>query len=525
MKIVKICVPLFLVFSLLATGATYAEDCKFAINADTPEFIRNASSTNPKFPVNNELLKVFDDIVVPSGDINTQVRYLWRNDNAWYARWKMVEMAKQSIDCTYYILDSDIFGQAFLGALAKKAQEGVKVRLMVDWRIAESSYMKGMINKLQDVTKDPNIEIRLYNSAVKSWEQIFTDYRKLVASNHDKILIIDGKISMTGGRNIGSDYFAGKGEEDCVYRDSDILMGGTHAAGQMKQAFEDEWACMKNVIVHKGILNFCDQRDKLELARQAMDKYLKTGQIFNPNSKEYSEPMKTALADMNEELVKYRGLSQYNKFDLWHGERCRPVKIIDKHSRLGPLNDITPTLIKFMDNCKYEILMQNPYVVLTPDAEAALARASARGVKIVFHSNSGGSTDSLFPQAFLMNDLPRYLKEMPTAKFYAAPTPAQRLHSKVFVFDSQIAVIGTYNLDPLSEEVNSEVVAAVKDPTFATMTRLRLYNDMKVVVEYKVEVQKDGTVKSVFGPENHLTPEVIEKMNKYRKLGLIRPTI
>ncbi|HNW33366.1 MAG TPA: hypothetical protein PKM25_00400, partial [Candidatus Ozemobacteraceae bacterium] len=79
----------------------------------------------PTLIPNDDLKAAFDSISIPKGDINTKVRLLWRNDEAWYARWNMLESAKQTIDCTYYIVDKDIFGQSFLGLLCKKAREGV----------------------------------------------------------------------------------------------------------------------------------------------------------------------------------------------------------------------------------------------------------------------------------------------------------------------------------------------------------------------------------------------------------------
>ena len=101
--------------------------------------------------------------------------------------------------------------------------------------------------------------------------------------------------------------------------------------------------------------------------------------------------------------------------------------------------------------------------VHAPDYVSRFRRASARGVKIIFHSNSGASTDSLFPQAFLMNDWKKMLAEMPTCRIFVAPSENERLHSKTFVIDSQITIVGSYNMDPLSQNSNSEVVAVIDD--------------------------------------------------------------
>ncbi len=476
---------------------------------------------------NPDLVKAFNDLKVDGADISTQIRFLWRNDEAWYARWKMIEEARETIDCTYFIIDKDIFGQAFVGLLAKKARQGVRIRLMCDWRIAHAGYMKGMIDKLEELSGLPNVQVKLYNSCVKNLASLFTDFKKLVANNHDKIIIVDGLTCVTGGRNIGADYYAQTGENDIVYRDSDILMRGATACQALKKAFDDEWNYLKNTTLKPDKINLNDESARIDLAYRVMSRYMQGRGLFNPGELPSLSPkMREALEEMNKDISRFKNISSYAAFDLWRGERAKPLKILDKHARTGPLNGITPALVKFIDASREEILIQNPYVVLTEMAEAALKRASARGVKIIFHSNSGGSTDSLFPQAFLMNDLDRILAEMPTARFLVAPTQNERLHSKVFVFDRQVTVVGSYNMDPLSEQINSEAVAAVLDKPFGTMVALRTWKDIEGrVVEYKIKFDERGKPLPVFGPKDHLKPEVLKKMNMMRKIGWIRPLI
>lgn len=473
---------------------------------------------------NPELEKAFHEL--QSGSEETaKVRYLWQNPESWYSRWKMVEDAKSTIDCTYFIIDKDIFGQAFLGLLAKKAKQGIKIRLMIDWRIANSGYMKGMKDKLEELSGYPNIQIRLYNSCVKNFLKLFTDFRQLLASNHDKMLLIDGFRSLIGGKNIGADYFVGKGENDIVYRDTDILMEGQGVAAQLKKAFDDEWGYLKNTLVKPDKINFDDQSARMDLAYRVMSKYISGMGLYDPTKVNLSDKLREALVEMNAEISKYKELTGYASFDMWRGERAKQVKIIDKYSRCGALNGITPALVKFIDASKEEIMIQNPYVVLTETAEAALKRASERGVKIVIHSNSAKSTDAIYCQAFLSEDWMRLLKEMPTLRLMVAPSENERIHSKTFTFDSQLTVIGSYNMDPLSEQVNSEIVAAVLDRPFGTMVRGRIYKDMNPVLEYKIKRERDGKVTPVFGPEQHVDPEMIKKINLIRKLGWLRPLI
>lgn len=469
--------------------------------------------------------QVFDGLNRNETPAPTRVKFVWANDDAWYCRWQMLAAAKNTIDCTYYILDKDIFGQSFLGLLARKARQGVKVRLMIDGRIYRTPYMKGMPDRIQELAGFPNVEIKLYNSVSQSLLHAFTDFKGLFASNHDKIIIIDGVLSITGGRNIGPDYFAQNGEYPIVYRDTDILMHGRQVASRMKQAFEEEWKCLRNSVVKPDVINFRDQRDRLHIAAMVMERYLYGLKPVDPAKTNWTKAQKAILAELNAEVAKFKNLSSLANYRMFTNERTMPVKIVDKHSALGKVNDIGPCLQAFCEAARSEIVIQNPYVVLSDQAWEALRRASARGVKIIFHTNSGASTDSLFPQAFLMNDWVRMLTEMPTCRLFVAPSQNERLHSKTFVVDRQIVIIGSYNMDPLSETSNSEAVAVVNDRAFAAEVRDQIDRDMRVVLEYRIKIGPDGKTVSAFGPEHHLDPKILKKMNLYRKLKWIRPVI
>lgn len=477
-------------------------------------------------PDNKSLTEVFNSIRINAVNELTRARFVPNNDDAWYCRWKMIEDAKDTIDCTYYIVDKDIFGQAYIGLLLNKARQGVKIRLMIDGRVYRMPYMSKMPDKFEELAAFPNVQIKLYNSVGKSLTGIFRDLKNVCASNHDKIIITDSKTCIIGGRNIGADYFAQNGENDIVYRDTDILMQGKHVAAELKLAFEDEWKFLKNSVVKADSLNFKDQLSRIDLAYRVMSRYMQGRGLYNPEKSRMTGKLKKELIEMNKEIAKFKNISSYSGYQLFRGERPMPVKILDKHSYMGALNGITPNLTKMIDACKKEIIIQNPYLVITEEAEAALKRAAAKGVKVIFHTNSANSTDSLFPQAFLMNDWQRILKDMPGSKIFVAPSENERLHSKTFVFDSLITVIGSYNMDPLSEQINSEVVAAVHNKSFATRTRLRILGpDMKKVVEYKIELDSKGQIIKSYGPKDHVNSKTVKKMNRLRKLQWLRPLI
>ena len=178
-----------------------------------------------------------------------------------------------------------------------------------------------------------------------------------------------------------------------------------------------------------------------------------------------------------------------------------PVKIIDKHSIKGPRNDITDQVIRYIDGCQSEIVIQNPYVVLTERMFNALKRAGRRGIPIRMHTNSPASTDSLATQAMFYADWKRIFAEIPNIRIFVYKG-ANKLHAKNWVFDSKIGVVGTYNLDYLSEEVNSEVVAAIKSKEFAAQLRDGIFDDIAISDEYQVGYSSTGEIEPIKGPDD-----------------------
>jgi len=109
-----------------------------------------ASTPYRPVPDNRSLSEIFSSVKVEGRYEQTRVRLITTNNDAWYSRWKMIEDARDTIDCTYYIVDKDIFGQAFIGLLLKKARMGLKIRLMIDGRVYRMPYMSKMPDKIED---------------------------------------------------------------------------------------------------------------------------------------------------------------------------------------------------------------------------------------------------------------------------------------------------------------------------------------------------------------------------------------
>lgn len=469
---------------------------------------------------------VFDQIKTNAFDPEARIRFLPENVDSWFARWHILENAKQSIDVTYFIVEQDIFGMSMLGMLMKKARAGVKIRLMVDARGT-----KGLTRKfigqdvLQEMVKFKNVEIRVFNPVHRKLWALFDDLRKITASNHDKIILVDNELLITGGRNVSMSYFVSPKDVKSVYRDTDVLIQSKKVARQAKLAFDEEFNAGGIFKIYKDLFgNADDMHKQLDLAYNVMRRFITGGGIFKHPVPSLAKETNQLLKKYTDEITQYKSMRHFASFRLFEGQRCYPTRILDKHSISGPRNDITNNLIAMIDACENEVIIQNPYVVLTEAALAAIKRASDRGVKVIIHTNSPMSSDSLLTQAMFLNDWRQILKDMPNVRIFGYKL-ATKLHSKVFVFDKKIAVIGTYNMDYVSEQINSEVVAVIKSAPFATQVACRIYEDMKHSHEYRIKVERDGKITTVFGPESHSDKKVIDRLNMLGKLHWLKPLI
>jgi phosphatidylserine/phosphatidylglycerophosphate/cardiolipin synthase-like enzyme len=176
-------------------------------------------------------------------------------------------------------------------------------------------------------------------------------------------------------------------------------------------------------------------------------------------------------------------------------------------------------------------VIENPYVVLTKEMIQALREAGQRGVQILLGTNSPTSTDSTVTQAFFLKDWPRLEATIPNLRIFVA-TGERKLHAKVAVVDDVLTLVGTYNMDFISERVNSELATLVWSPEFADQASAGIARDKSEerngVVEYRIlrdgqgnPIRSDGKPvlddqgnlvnepEVAYGPEDHVPTRVL----------------
>ena len=407
------------------------------------------------------------------------------------ARAWLADHAQHSIEVQYFIWSTDNIGILASEALLRAADRGVQVRVIVDDLLIDAPD-----KALLALAKHPNIAIRIYNpkhsvgTPKHKWAlNVVTDFRGMNQRMHDKTFVVDGKVGITGGRNMADEYFDYNHEYN--FRDRDVLVLG-EVVKPMQESFERFWGSELSVNVEDlydglGLMQKNVRVDDEEIKRiyKELHEYANSPDNFAPEVHAAIEAVPTSFARLTQELV-------------WGDVKFisdNPGKNKNRIS-LGGGGMSTAALAKLVEGARDHMVIQSPYLVLSDKAMDLFKKAIARGVRVRINTNSLASTDNL--QAFsgyrkqretLLKmgleiyeykpdpEVQRQLMQQVVAKNAASPVFA--LHAKTMVVDSEIVYIGTFNVDPRSENLNTEVGVIVKNAGLARAVEAKIETDMQ----------------------------------------------
>lgn len=356
--------------------------------------------------------------------------------------------ATQSIRIQALIFRADETGLFIADLLKQREADGLDVRVIVD----AMSNLDWRTQWMYFDLKRNGIEVEGYEALYLEWLTAEKLLEPLHANKrfHDKLWVIDGEqasgLAIVGGLNLANEYFRVDSEPINRWRDQDVLLRGPVVA-EVMAAFD------RNYDFFKGIKG-------------------KMPTIFNPDN-----AWKLA-GDVRDKAAAV-------EVPTWLREDLQAA--VAACGARPPATEFTPQAVRFLqsrprhdetyilqaylaqiDAATSSILIANAYFIPSKQISAALLRAVARGVEVVVLTNSPESND--IEQVATMS---RHLYEsLMTAdgggvRIHEWIGPAANegtLHAKFALFDDTSAIIGSYNLDPRSERLNSETAIAVQDP-------------------------------------------------------------
>ncbi len=416
--------------------------------------------------------------------------YLAMNDafQSIASRIHLIRKAKYTLDLQYYIWADDFIGNLMLHELLKAADRGVKVRLLID----DQNGTK-IDRQLSALLTHPNISIKLYNPYkfrhFRVMDYIFR-MNRINHRMHNKLIIADGAIAVTGGRNISSEYF--DASESFQFTDMDILFFGK-AVNRANEVFTDFWNFQLTYpidqFIHKGseqdLLTLRKSFERLEQAEHTADEKVNLEQKELANELNQNK-INWAYADFLADSPK-KSLGQARGNEL-----------------------ISHQIHQHLGDPEQEMDLIAAYFVPTKNGTNFINQFPKQNVKVRILTNSFMANDVALVHAFYQKYRVDLLKG--GAKLYEFKPYIERnrrtwyevltgniipkkgknkssLHAKFINIDDRV-FIGSFNLDPRSFNINTEVGLIVQsDPLQEQISNLLDQTLLRVAYELKLNSQ------------------------------------
>ena len=374
-------------------------------------------------------------------------------------RLQMIERAKKSIDVEYFIYRTDKSAKILSQALARKARQGVKVRMLLDWFIVKRDFTPFYAHELEKA----GVEIKYFNTT-SSLKVMSAQYR-----NHRKVIIIDGKEVITGGRNIGDEYF----DLHSVYTflDRDILISGELVA-PITKTFDETFNSKLSVHLERDYMPY--PADPI-YRRGDQENYRGYEIDINNWTKNVADAKSFLETPVDSKLlteIRSKGKIELNR--MYRGV-CNNITFRSEYPDLGTNNRKSNRVLKYdvfdrIKNAKESIVMESPYYIINDELGMNLSDALQRNVSVKALTNSLNSSDAPYVYAAFDTIIPKWLDKGLDAYIFIGSKPqsysvledqsgAARfgVHAKTIIFDHKDVMIGTYNIDPRSANYNSEM--------------------------------------------------------------------
>lgn len=416
----------------------------------------------------------------------TGVYILEKGEEALIGRAWLTKHATRSIDVQYFIWSTDNIGILAAEQLLSAAERGVAVRVLVDDFIIDAQNRTLLL-----LSAHPNVQIRIYNPkfvvGVSFWGKLknsITQFREVNQRMHDKTAIFDGVASITGGRNMADEYF--DFDHEYNFRDRDILVLGS-AVRDVSENFNEFWDSEFAVPVEYVLADELGDISSEDVSRRAAELHAYASDPTN-----FAPEIRQAIDTTSRY---FPALMQAMVWDDVEFISDVPGKN-EGTSGLGGGGLSTNRLISAVRDAKKSILIQSPYLIMPDGGIELFEQLVKRGVKIRISTNSLASTDNT--PAFAGYSSQRDdLLDAGVQLFEFKPSPAIQdqlienypriaennpifaLHAKSMVIDDRVIFIGTFNLDPRSANLNTEVGVLIDNPELARQLTDSIERDIR----------------------------------------------
>jgi putative cardiolipin synthase len=465
-----------------------------------------------------------------------EIGLLEDGESALVARLNLIRGARHSIDMQTYIWEQDDAGKLILDQLVEAAARGVTVRI-----IADQLFSFGDAELLATMARtNRNLQIRLYNPTFSKARTGPLEFAAGIACcflrfnqrMHNKLLVVDDSVGITGGRNNEDRYFDWNDAFD--YRDRDVVVGGP-VARTMAESFEQFWNHPRTVaLTHLRDVNRKLRSDGMDAPRWVEPAYERPDRVNDVLAKA-ADPQWIA-----DNLI--APSIEVGRVDYLSDLPGKTEKPREREER-----ELTRRIMGLMANAKHEVILQTPYLVLSSRAKKIFRDLYKRPdpPRVLVSTNSLASTDAFAVYAISYKHRKRYLtkygfeiyemkpqvdhvedidEDSSEASIFklpgrrgVRPAPSEEtrglfgsrgkrgqpaplrtagirtgLHAKSIVIDDNFAMVGTHNFDPRSDHYNTESGVVVYDRAFADALRASIMSDTLPENSWVIAPRKPG---------------------------------
>jgi putative cardiolipin synthase len=433
----------------------------------------------------------FFEQMAPADKTLSGVRLLSDPKQAFRARYGFAARAERTLDLQYYLWKGDITGGLLLYRAIQAADRGVMVRILID-----DIYHSGRDHVYAEIDAHPNIQVRVFNPmgnrGIGRQPNYLFNKGKLNHRMHNKIFLVDNAVAILGGRNIGDDYFGI--DPNLNFEDLDVLAVGP-VAQEAGRAYDLYWNSPAAVPVDVLFEEPVDITD-LDVLRTELEESLQEelGSIPYEVPRNWEE-IQTHLEALSEEIV-------------WAPSEI----IVDPLKRFdgGAESAFVKLGRELTGNAEKEIVIQTAYLIPTEEGIEEMRKLTDRGIRVRAMTNSLMSNNHISVHAHYMkhrkaliragvelyelraeNELLEHYKETDSriADSHAG------LHTKAFVVDGRISMIGSYNMDPRSRIWNSEIGLLVHSEEFGQIVLDEMNEEFESANAYRLYLNENDRLR------------------------------
>lgn len=362
-------------------------------------------------------------------------------------RLNFMRNAEKSLDVSYYTLIAGKSTELILGSILDAADRGIEVRILLD----------GIFHNLKGDLKDtiygfdshPNINLKFYEPlkllSPMSWNNRL----------HDKIIIVDEKLALIGGRNIGDKYFREDIMEDDFVKDRDVIIfneflyDSSSVITDMKNYYDSIW----------------DYEYSKPPIKKIKPKQLVKGEKFN-------EKLRLNYREFIEEYM-----GDIKPID-WHKKTIPTESIKFVYNPIGRANQdpwCLRELLRLASKAEKSIFIQSPYIIPSKNMKAKFSEYDIELEKITMLTNSFSSSPNPLAISGYYNNREEIVDS--GVKLYEYQGP-KSIHSKTYIIDDSISAVGSFNFDARSSYINTESMVIIESEEFTDILKDNIQIDL-----------------------------------------------